>query len=152
MLPEVSRHIDDYGDGFRYAFSILTIASQVKNTALLLEEPEVHQHEGALRPLFEALIKLASNNKLQIFMSTHSLDVVKIWAQLAKDIKIYHLILSADGKLQVRPIASTDAKLMMDLGVSPLQLEEPSSYFVLEGKEDRIFFESITKKLKKKKI
>lgn len=152
MLPAISMHIDDYGDGFRYAFSILTVASQAKNTALLLEEPEVHQHEGALRPLFEALRKLAMNNKLQIFISTHSLDVIRIWTRLTEDVKTYHLILNGDGKLEVRPIASTDAKLMMDLGVSPLRLDEPFSYFVLEGKEDRIFFESITKKLKRKSL
>lgn len=152
LLPAISMHIDDYGDGFRYAFSILTVASQAKNTALLLEEPEVHQHEGALRPLFEALRKLAMNNKLQIFISTHSLEVIRIWTQLTEDVKTYHLILSGDGKLEVRPIASTDAKLMMDLGVSPLRLDEPFSYFVLEGKEDRIFFESITKKLKRKSL
>lgn len=152
LLPEISKHIDDYGDGFRYAFSILTVASQAKNTVLLLEEPEVHQHEGALRPLFEALRELALKNKLQIFISTHSLDVIKIWTQLTEDVKVYHLMLGADGKLQVRPIERRDAKLMMDLGVSPLRLEEPSSYLVLEGKEDRIFFESVTKRLKKKNL
>lgn len=152
LLPAISMHIDDYGDGFRYAFSILTIASQAKNTALLLEEPEVHQHEGALRPLFKALGKLAMNNKLQLFISTHNPDVVKIWTQLTEDVKIYHLILNGDGKLEARPISGTDAKLMMDLGVSPFRLDEPFSYFVLEGKEDRIFFESITKKLKRKSL
>lgn len=152
LLPEISMHIDDYGDGFRYAFSILTIASQAKNTALLLEEPEVHQHEGALRPLFEALRKLALKNKLQIFVSTHSLNVIKTWTQLTEDVRIYHFELGADGKLEARQITSADAKLMMDLGVSPLRLDEPFEYLVLEGKEDRIFFETIAKKLKQKDL
>ena len=152
LLPEISMHIDDYGDGFRYAFSILTIASRAKNTALLLEEPEVHQHEGALRPLFEALKKLSTNNKLQIFISTHSLDVIKIWTQLTKDVKIFHLKLNADGKLDVRSIEGTDAKLMMDLGASPLRLDEPLSYLVLEGNQDRIFLENVAKKLKQKSL
>jgi len=152
MLPEISMHIDDYGDGFRYAFSILTIASQIRNTALLLEEPEVHQHEGALRPLFDALKRLASKNKLQIFISTHNPNILRIWTQLTQDVRIYHLDLGSDGKLEARQIAGADAKLMMDLGASPLRLDEPFEYLVLEGKEDRIFFESVARKLKKKDL
>lgn len=152
LLPEISMHIDDYGDGFRYAFSILTIASQAKNTALLLEEPEVHQHEGALRPLFDALGKLALKNKLQIFVSTHSLNVLATWTQLSEDVRIYHLDLGSDGKLKARQIASADARLMMDLGASPLRLDEPFKYLVMEGKEDRIFFETIARKLKQKDL
>jgi len=152
MLPKISMHIDDYGDGFRYAFSILTIASQIKNTALLLEEPEVHQHEGALKPLFKALDKLSSNNNLQVFISTHSLDVIKTWTQLTGDAKIFHFKLGVDGKLEVRVISGADAKLMMDLGVSPLRLDESHSYLVLEGKEDKAFFETIAKKLKEKSL
>lgn len=152
MLPEISMHIDDYGDGFRYAFSILTVASQIKNTALLLEEPEVHQHEGALRQLFEALLQIAEKNKLQLFITTHSLDVIKIWTQLIKDVKIFHLTRSAEGKLDIRHIEGTDAKLMMDLGVSPLSLSEDFSYLVVEGKEDKIFLESIAEKIKEKSL
>ena len=152
MLPEISMHIDDYGDGFRYAFSILTIASQAKSTALLLEEPEVHQHEGALRTLFEALWKLASNNNLQIFISTHNVNVINAWAQLTSDVKIFHLTLGADGKLDVRPIIGSDAKLMMDLGASILRLDEPLSYLILEGKQDQIFLEAISKKINQKSL
>ena len=37
-LSNRSVHIDDYGDGFRYAFAILSLASQIHDTALLLEE------------------------------------------------------------------------------------------------------------------
>lgn len=148
MLPEISKHIDDYGDGFRYAFSILTIASQMKDTALLLEEPEVHQHEGALKPLFEALLKFATNNKLQVFISTHSLDVIKTLTQLYEDVKVYHVSLTEEDELKVRSISGTDAKLMIDLGVSPLKLDYHFSYLVLEGKEDRVFLEAIARKLK----
>jgi len=152
LLPEISMHIDDYGDGFRYAFSILTIASQAKNTALLLEEPEVHQHEGALQPLFEALLELATANKLQLFISTHSPNVLRIWSQITEDARIYHLEIGIDGKLGVRRIVGADAKLMMDLGASPLKLEESFTYLVLEGKEDSIFFEAVAKKLKQKSL
>jgi len=42
VLPEYSVYVDDYGDGFRYAFAILSVTSQLHNTALVLEEPEVH--------------------------------------------------------------------------------------------------------------
>lgn len=151
MLPEDSRHIDDYGDGFRYAFSILTVASQAKNTALLLEEPEVHQHEGALQPMFNALSALASSNNLQIFISTHSPKVVDIWSKISTDLKVFHLSMNEE-QLEVRTIPSTDAKLLIDLGVNPLRLDETFTYLVVEGSEDKLFLENMTKKLKQKNL
>jgi hypothetical protein len=150
-LPEISMHIDDYGDGFRYAFSILTIASQLKDAALLLEEPEVHQHEGALLPLFEALFRLGSQNNVQIFISTHSLDVVRIWTEITSDTRIYHLKLQ-NGKLESRRIEGADAKLLIDLGVSPLRFEDQFPYVVIEGDEDRAFLDAVTRKLKQKSL
>jgi AAA15 family ATPase/GTPase/5S rRNA maturation endonuclease (ribonuclease M5) len=152
LLPEISMHIDDYGDGFRYALSILTVASQAKNTALLLEEPEVHQHEGALLPLFSALNTLALNNNLQIFISTHNPQVIKIWTQITKDVRVFHLSVDGDGKLEVRNIQGTDAKLLIDLGANPLKLDEPYTYLVVEGCEDRLFFETVAQRLKKKSL
>ncbi len=152
LLPDISMHIDDYGDGFRYAFAILSIASQVNDTALLLEEPEVHQHEGTFRSFFEALNKIALENKLQVFVSTHSTNLVKTWTQVTKEIGIFHLTLDTSGQLSARRIEGTDVTLMLDLGVNPLTLDWPFSYLVVEGKEDAAFLEAVARKLKKKNL
>ena len=151
LLPEVSMHIDDYGDGFRYAFSIITIASQVHDTALLLEEPEVHQHEGAVKTLFESLNRIAIDNNLQLFISTHSIDLMKTVVRVMKDVRVFHLTLD-NGNLSARSIDGSDVGLMIDLGANPLELDRPFSYIVVEGKQDRIFLDALAKKLKQKDL
>lgn len=74
-LPDIAMHIDDYGDGLRYAFSILTQARLSENAPLLIEEIESHQHPGAIRKLIKNLIEIAKVNNLQLFVTTHSFDV-----------------------------------------------------------------------------
>jgi len=152
LLPDVSMHIDDYGDGFRYAFSILTVASQAKNTALLIEEPEVHQHEGALLPLFKALNELALSNNLQIFISTHSPKVIELWTQITKELSIFHLCINPDGTLKVRCVQGNDAELLIDLGFNPMKLDEAVTYMVVEGYEDKIFLDAVIDRIKHKSL
>jgi len=74
-LADIALHIDDYGDGFRYAFSILTSALLFRKRALLIEEIESHQHPGSLKKLIENLVKISKTNNLQLFITTHSFDV-----------------------------------------------------------------------------
>lgn len=151
-LPEYSVHIDDYGEGLRYALSILTVASKLDHTALLIEEPEVHQHTGALLPIFTDLLKLSEKNHLQLFVTTHSLDVVRVLSELCDDVGIFHLTLDFEGNLSARQIFAPDAKLFMDLGVDPLRFDEDFSFLIVEGKKDKVVLESIAKKLKQKNL
>jgi len=78
VLPELALHIDDYGDGFRYAFSILAAAKLFTNRALLIEEIESHQHPGSLRKLIDTIIEIAFENELQLFITTHN-DLVSVF-------------------------------------------------------------------------
>jgi len=89
-LEDFSQYIDDYGDGVRNALASLIIASQLHGTALLLEEPEIHQHPAALRLFLTALCKIAHENQLQLFITTHSLDVMNCVAQI-DGTAIFHL-------------------------------------------------------------
>jgi 5S rRNA maturation endonuclease (ribonuclease M5) len=145
-LEDFSQHVDDYGEGVRNALASLIIASQLHHTALLLEEPEVHQHSSALRLFLTALCKIAHENGLQLFITTHSLDVISCLAQLDGS-AIFHLELDATGHLNTRRVTNPDARMLMDLGVNPL-LDE--IYVVVEGRHDRVFWESVLMKLHQK--
>jgi len=145
----ISLNLDGYGEGLRDAFSILIIASQLDNTAILIEEPEAHQHPEALNRLFYHLIKIAKKNKLQLFISTHSLEVVRALASFSNEyaIKVFHTDLDLDGNLKVRTMTAPDLKLMMDLGIDIRFLGKLIPYLILEGKEDKAFLNALSQKL-----
>jgi len=108
-LEHIALHIDDYGDGFRYAFSILTPALLSKKRALLIEEIESHQHSGSLKKLIPILIKIAKTNDLQLFITTHSFDVWRYFMYSFKDeqtrkedFRSFHVVRDANtGKVDV---------------------------------------------------
>ncbi|MHB8371913.1 MAG: AAA family ATPase [Thermoplasmataceae archaeon] len=69
--------IDSMGDGFKCLVSILaSIQSYQKDCVFLIEEPEVHLHPGYIQELTKFLISLSRKLKIQLFISTHSLDFV----------------------------------------------------------------------------
>jgi AAA15 family ATPase/GTPase len=76
-------YFSDFGDGLRYCVGILATAMNLRNTALLIEEIESHQHSGSLRKLIRHLVEIARENNLQIFLSTHSYGV---WNSLARGV------------------------------------------------------------------
>jgi 5S rRNA maturation endonuclease (ribonuclease M5) len=146
VLPEYSVYVDDYGDGFRYAFAILSVTSQLHNTALVLEEPEVHQHPGALKLLLSALCQLAQTNNVQLFISSHSPDLATIVSQF-QGTKIFHCDMALSEQLTIRQIPAPDAKLLTDLGLDLTAIGTARAYLVVEGKEDRTFTEAVSRKL-----
>ncbi len=146
VLPEYSVYVDDYGDGFRYAFAILSVTSQLHNTALVLEEPEVHQHPGALKLLLSALSQLAQANNVQLFISSHSPDLATIVSQF-QGTKIFHCDMGLNEQLTIRQIPAPDAKLLTDLGLDLTTIGTARAYLVVEGKEDRTFTEAVSRKL-----
>ncbi len=146
VLPEYSVYVDDYGDGFRYAFAILSVTSQLHNTALVLEEPEVHQHPGALKLLLSALSQLAQANNVQLFISSHSPDLATIVSQF-QGTKIFHCDMGLNEQLTIREIPAPDAKLLTDLGLDLTAIGTARAYLVVEGKEDRTFTEAVSRKL-----
>lgn len=120
FTPQGAVPIDCVGDGLRYATAILSVAAILDNTALLIEEPEVHQHPESLKRLLLALFKIVKRHQIQLFISTHSLELIYFALEAAEkeglDIKIYHLTLSPNGILKARGIPFPDAKLLADLG------------------------------------
>lgn len=70
--------MDSMGDGFKTLISILaSLKSSPKNSILILEEPEVHLHPGYIRELVRYLVSLSSELNIQLFISTHSSDMIE---------------------------------------------------------------------------
>ncbi len=66
------------GDGFRTLVSILSVLkSSPKGSIILLEEPEVHLHPGYVKQFVRYLISLSRSTNIQLFISTHSYDLIE---------------------------------------------------------------------------
>lgn len=75
--------IDAFGDGARSAFKLLTpliaLTTAAQPTApgvLLWEEPESYQNPQTLARLLQEVVNLVRGRPIQVFMATHSLEVV----------------------------------------------------------------------------
>ena len=75
--------MDSMGDGFKALIGILaSLYQQPKNTIVLLEEPEVHMHPGYLQELAKYLVNLSRTRNIQLFISTHSMDLIRCFLDL----------------------------------------------------------------------
>jgi hypothetical protein len=122
-LPHTGVAVDWLGDGMRYAVNILALGVLLKGTALLVEELETHQHPESLRKLTQTLFELAKQQELQLFLTTHSLELIDYAMQAAEEkginLKLYHLSLDQEGLLKATPFPQPDAKLLLDIGHDP---------------------------------
>lgn len=80
--------VDTYGDGARAAFKILTslialvgMVTPEKPGMFLWEEPESFQNPRTLASLLNEVIDLVKNKPIQLFFSTHSLEVMAHFAK-----------------------------------------------------------------------
>lgn len=84
--------IDAWGDGARAAFKLLTplialahLATTDKPGLLLWEEPEMFQNPQTLGKLLYAVADIVRGKPIQIFMVSHSLEVVAHLTQMLHD-------------------------------------------------------------------
>ncbi|HWQ17287.1 MAG TPA: AAA family ATPase [Sulfolobales archaeon] len=144
-MPRKSLHIDELGDGTKYAISILSLCLLLENSALLIEEIESHQHPEAMERFLQSLINIAQERNVQLFITTHSLEVIQLLSKLPEefDIRFFHLVRSSDGTLSVRRFKAVDVNLLYDLGVDLRKQEAYKKFLVVEGDEDKVFIESL---------
>lgn len=70
--------MESMGDGFKVLIGLLGILlTQPESTVMLLEEPEVHMHPGYLHELTTYLVEMARSRNIQLFISTHSMDLIQ---------------------------------------------------------------------------
>lgn len=125
QLPDTTVRIDDLGDGARNALLIASIFLIKKNTAILIEEPENHQHPAGLSTLLNFMLKIAKENNLQLFFTTHSMEFIRLISNsiYKKDVRIYYLERDRNGVADVRILESVDAEVLRKLGIDIRFLE-----------------------------
>lgn len=68
--------LSTYGDGLRKIFLLATSVVKAKGGILLIDELETAIHVGALNKLFMWFVKSCREFKVQVFATTHSLEVI----------------------------------------------------------------------------
>jgi hypothetical protein len=75
--------IDHFGDGARHSFKLLAALSALAATVdeqhpgmLLWEEPELCQNPATLFRLLDRVIDIVTQKPIQVFLATHSLEVI----------------------------------------------------------------------------
>lgn len=66
-----------HGTGFTVLLGILYRMKKATNGVLLIEEPENHLHPGYISVFVEQIIEVAKKLNIQIFMTTHSYDLIE---------------------------------------------------------------------------
>lgn len=69
--------IDAHGDGFISLLNDVRYLLKAKNGILIIEEPENHLHPRYVDIFIENLFEYSKKLNVQVFMSTHSLDLIR---------------------------------------------------------------------------
>jgi len=120
LFEEYSLRLDVQGDGTRIAMRALMVLAMMKDTLLLLEEPECHQHPGSLERLARALTRLAREQEVQLLISTHSAECVRAFLEAAEAVgsegTVFHLSLT-DGQQEARRLDQEAVETLQATGV-----------------------------------
>ena len=77
--------INIMGDGIRYLLSIYTAVLENKNSFILIDEIENGLHFSVYPTLWKGLFNFAKNNDVQIFITTHSEEMLKSMQKISFD-------------------------------------------------------------------
>jgi len=116
--------IDALGDGVKKAIIYASAASLVDNTIVLIEDPEVHQHPNGIAALMRFILKRSRERRLQLFITTHSIELINIVKKICEDlgIKLRIFFVEKDystDTLDVRVLESIDVEFLQKLGLDP---------------------------------
>jgi len=142
--------VNQRSDGFKHFVSILLNLSienktdQLKNTIILLDEPEIHLHPSGEKYLLAELLKIAENNI--IFFATHSIYMVD-----KKNIDRHVSVEKENGITKVTNIDKDnpykEEVLYEALGTSILE-HVSNNVLIVEGKIDRDILDLYIRKFK----
>ena len=125
--PETVIEVDGLGDGVRNAIAVSSILASVKDTLVLVEDPEIHLHPGGLAVLMRFMLRMARERNLQLIMSTHSVELVNIARRLCEelnmDLNVYFMERGREGVVETRILKGFDVDVLQKLGLDPRLLE-----------------------------
>ena len=97
------------GGGFKSAYVTLAFLMNVENGYIIFEEPENYQHPSSRELIIKGICESAKNN--QIFLSTHSLELIDEILEHTQDVKFFVLDLDqTTGKLSYYSFDADSAK------------------------------------------
>ncbi len=155
IAPEdnIALTIDDYGDGARSAFKLLTplialseLSTAEKPGVLIWEEPELFQNPQSLGKLLAEVVELIKDKPIQLFIATHSIEVVAQFVRLvnekainAEDLLAIRLNLQ-DGQLSSSAFNYQDIQdwtaMHLDLRVPDGRVDSPLQFQLAEAAND----------------
>jgi hypothetical protein len=126
-LANTTVEVDALGDGARMAIMLASTLALTSNTAVLIEDPEVHQHPRGLAALMRFALKLAKDRGLQLFISTHSVELVNIVRRLCEELGLGFRVFFMErdyssGVVDVRVLESLDVDVFQKIGLDPRML------------------------------
>jgi hypothetical protein len=146
-LDRRGRFLDGFGDGARNGFLLLATANALKNTWLLVEEIENHQHPSALRALISQLAEIAEKNKLQVFITSHNPDVFRYCA--TQDNLSLHIVRrSEDGVVTSTSVSPSDFSALADIGWDFGNIIKAERFILVEGTNDVEFMKRAIHKIR----
>ena len=120
LFDEYSLPLDSQGDGTRAALRTLIVLAMMQDSLLMLEEPECHQHPGSLERFSLALCRLAKAQRVQLIVSTHSVECARAFmsgaATAGSEAAIFHLTLE-EGRQDARRLSPEAVETLTSTGV-----------------------------------
>ena len=112
------------GDGFQASLVITAVTHALERGVLVLEEPENSMHPGLVFGMVYELLSACKNGEMQIFLSSHSDELVKSVLEMQVDTSVsVHHMLKLDNETLVRSFQLDDAKerrLVLDIDLRGL--------------------------------
>lgn len=141
-------NMEQRSDGFKQFISILLILSaenksnKLKNTLIILDEPEVHLHPSGIRYLRDELFEIAKKNNLII--ATHSIYMIdKVNLERHFSVKKEKAVTRL---LQIEKNNPYQEEVIYEsLGTSVYEIIEPN-VIIFEGKTDKDIFDIFVSK------
>lgn len=138
------------GDGIKAYYKILLSIEDKTNEVILVDEPESFLHPPQRRDLGRTVVKLASEDRKQLFIATHDSEFLRGVLDSNADLKIFY-INTRNGNQDINLITSDDihnltAQTGTTLKSNLLNERVLNSFFykktvVCESENDRSFYE-----------
>lgn len=121
--------------GWQQLVAVLHWLNQQKDAICLLEEPDTHMHPHLQRLLASHMGKIAKENQLQLFVSTHSpvMQDARAWGPLEDKVKAFEATGGILGKV-VHP-----QRLLDLLGLRGSDIGQCNGVIWVEGPSDRFY-------------